>query len=153
MSTDYKGKLLMEEPVLYILMRSDMDSLNPGKAMAQASHATSMFYREIQDNLAGPTMVKLFKKWTEQADGFGTCIVLDVLSEDNLYDYVDKSDNYFEENDDSQTIMVYSGVVVDPTYPVKDGSVIHLVPVSTCGYVFTTKKIGDLLFKDLELYK
>ena len=29
--------------VLYILMRTDMDSLNPGKAMAQASHASNAF--------------------------------------------------------------------------------------------------------------
>ena len=31
------------EPVLYILMRSDMVSLNPGKAMAQAAHAANCF--------------------------------------------------------------------------------------------------------------
>ena len=30
-------------PVLYILMRTDMTSLNAGKAMAQASHATNAF--------------------------------------------------------------------------------------------------------------
>ena len=30
-------------PVLYILMRTDLNSMNPGKAMAQASHAGSAF--------------------------------------------------------------------------------------------------------------
>ena len=30
-------------PLLYILMRNDMDSMNPGKAMAQASHASNQF--------------------------------------------------------------------------------------------------------------
>ena len=30
-------------PVLYILMRTDMNSMNPGKAMAQASHASNAF--------------------------------------------------------------------------------------------------------------
>ena len=30
-------------PVLYILMRKDLKSMNPGKAMAQASHAANAF--------------------------------------------------------------------------------------------------------------
>ena len=33
-------------PILYILMRTDMTSLNAGKAMAQASHATNAFIQE-----------------------------------------------------------------------------------------------------------
>ena len=38
--------------VLYILMRTDMDSMNPGKAMAQASHASNTFvFRFGKENL------------------------------------------------------------------------------------------------------
>ena len=29
----------MSDHVLYIIMRDDLDSMNPGKAMAQANHA------------------------------------------------------------------------------------------------------------------
>ena len=38
------------KPVLYILMRTDMDSMNPGKAMAQASHASNQFVAEYQEH-------------------------------------------------------------------------------------------------------
>ena len=34
-------------PVLYIIMRNDLDSMNPGKAMAQASHASNAFVTKI----------------------------------------------------------------------------------------------------------
>ena len=58
--------------VLYILMRTDMDSMNPGKAMAQASHASNAFvFRFGKENLV--------KQWQgETQQGFGTVLVLDV---------------------------------------------------------------------------
>jgi peptidyl-tRNA hydrolase len=55
---------------LYILMRNDLPSMNPGRAMAQASHASN-------------ALVKEFGRWTEvrrwqnqTTQGFGTTIVL-----------------------------------------------------------------------------
>ena len=38
-------------PVLYILMRTDMDSMNPGKAMAQASHASNAFVSNAEPRI------------------------------------------------------------------------------------------------------
>jgi hypothetical protein len=34
-------------------MRSDMDSLNPGKAIAQGAHAANLFVRNYYDNYDG----------------------------------------------------------------------------------------------------
>lgn len=60
----------MNTPRLYILMRTDLGSMGPGRACAMASHATNAFMKEIGTNLG----VKAWQKETEQ--GFGTCIVL-----------------------------------------------------------------------------
>lgn len=58
---------------LYILIRNDIPSLNPGKAVAQASHAVSQFMTKFP---------KESKKWCAEADGFGTTIVMEGTLED-----------------------------------------------------------------------
>ena len=120
--------------VLYILMRTDMDSLNPGKAMAQASHASNaLVYRWGKENIV--------KEWQgETQQGFGTVLVLGVTG-DEMYKVVDtvKEDLRFKEE-------VYADIIHDPTYPVQDGEVVHHIPVDTCGYVFgDTDSLEDLL--------
>ena len=110
--------------VLYILMRTDMDSLNPGKAMAQASHASNAFvYRWGKEN-----MVKEWQGETQQ--GFGTVLVLGVTG-DEMYKVVDtvKEDLRFKEE-------VYADIIHDPTYPVQDGDVVHHIPVDTLVVMF-----------------
>jgi len=37
----------MDDLILYILLRNDMASMNPGKAAAQACHAANMFTWEM----------------------------------------------------------------------------------------------------------
>ena len=68
-------------PILYILMRNDMDSMNPGKAMAQASHAANAFVaNDIWEMEQMPDgIVDLKNQWqNETTQGFGTVIVLPV---------------------------------------------------------------------------
>jgi hypothetical protein len=51
-------------------MRNDLPSMNPGRAMAQASHASNAFIKEFGK-------WKEVKKWQDQTNqGFGTVIVL-----------------------------------------------------------------------------
>jgi hypothetical protein len=57
---------------LYILMRVDLQSLTPGRACAQASHATNAFMKAWGSR----EDVKEWQKQTKQ--GFGTAIVLGV---------------------------------------------------------------------------
>ena len=111
----------MNTPQLYILMRTDMDSMNPGKAMAQAAHAANQFRHEHEG-------VDLRKWENETRKGFGTTIVLGVGSEEELQNCIE----------DAQQDSIAAGIVHDPTYPLKDGTCLHLIPVNTCGYVFTT---------------
>lgn len=50
-------------------MRNDLPSMNAGRAMAQASHASNQFVYEFGKN-------SNVKSWQEDANGFGTVIVL-----------------------------------------------------------------------------
>jgi len=45
---------------MYIFMRSDLKSLNPGKAMAQACHAANMIQTKVE---SGRVSATLFKEW------------------------------------------------------------------------------------------
>ena len=59
-------------PVLYILMRNDLPSMNAGKAMAQASHASNaMVHNSDCDAFKG-----MVKEWQgETPQGFGTLVL------------------------------------------------------------------------------
>ena len=125
-------------PVLYILMRSDLASMNAGKAMAQASHASNAFAFEaeylyksvgskspVKDQLA----VSLYNTWRyETKQGFGTVLVLGV-NEVQMRTAVDIAEK----------IGYVSGIVHDPTYPLMDGDFCHFLPLDTCGYIFGDK--------------
>lgn len=104
---------------LYILMRTDMSSLNPGKAMAQAAHAANHFIHNFE-------MTEAVKEWLAQGEGFGTTIVLNVGSEESLKRYTGRAEE----------LGYPSDIILDTTYPIRDGDVTHLVPVITCGYIF-----------------
>ena len=83
---------------LYILIRNDLHSMNPGKAIAQASHCVSQFMTKYP---------KEAKKWCEEADGFGTSIVME-----GTLEQIEKfmSDNIRHKG-------YCNGDIIDPTYP------------------------------------
>lgn len=114
----------MEDPRLYVLMRTDMESMNAGKAMAQSAHAANMFQTLCGDESRG---LGAYNAWfTQTSQGFGTTIVLAVSSESELFTQIQRA----------KDLHLMAGIVHDPTYPVRDGAVTHLIPVNTCGFVF-----------------
>jgi len=120
---------LTRELRLYILMRTDLDSLNPGKAMAQANHAFGALKKRIRSNIVRQPD---YLSWQEQtAQDFGTCIVLGG-TEGGIQKCLD--DIY------RLKLPVVAGWVHDPSYPVKDGEVTHLIPLNTCAFVFGSKE-------------
>lgn len=131
----------MNDPRLYILMRTDLESMNPGKMAAQACHAANQFVFRINEYAtlckeAFPNAlsgrVADFEEWQASTpDGFGTTIILDGGSISDIIEFI---------NEIAPELTVASGIVVDPTYPVRDGSVTHLLPLETCAYVFTRDK-------------
>ena len=84
---------------LYILVRTDMDSMTVGRIAAQASHASNQFVGEIHAEIEskkltasvantfddGKQLVRYFKKWVSQTDSFfGTVIVLYAGSQEDF---------------------------------------------------------------------
>ena len=139
----------MSKPVLYILMRNDMDSLNPGKAMAQAAHAANFFQTCMEDENYGVNNLQtyaLYEDWKSTTlQSFGTTIVLAV----NSFKELEYHCEYCRKVPTTVCRLVF-----DPTYPVTDGKVTHSVPVITCGFIFGDKdnlKICGAM-KGLELY-
>lgn len=126
-------------PVLYILMRSDLDSMNSGKGMAQASHASNAFVKEmnesllISENLPNSVMQRLFNEWQLQTpQGFGTVLVL-AVNEIEMLTAVEVA----------RKLSIVAEVIHDPTYPLQDGDFCHFLPLNTCAYIFGDK--NDLL--------
>jgi len=129
--------------ILYVIMRNDLASLNSGKAMAQAVHAGNAFETrfdiEMQLSMTGSNeidhveankLATAFHEWKRQTpQGFGTTIVLSGAIKD-IKTAVDmlKKMGYFAD------------IVHDPTYPLLDGDVVHLIPLDTCAYVFLKTK-------------
>lgn len=138
-------------PVLYILMRTDLESLNAGKAMAQAVHAGNALETrcesEIQVGMSegDPSVVALrdaYYAWKNQtSQGFGTTIVLggsmSLISLDVKR---------------LQGFGYLADVVHDPSYPIRDGSVTHLIPLDTCAYVFAPDKDDPMIRMSLSSY-
>lgn len=111
----------MSDAVLYILMRADLASLNPGKACAQATHAANQCIAEGTE----PQKAHALAGWAE-GRGFGTCIVLSVGDAEDMRAIVGAA----------SAAGYHAGVTHDPEYPLRDGTFTHLIPLDTCAYLF-----------------
>lgn len=144
---------------LYILVRNDLQSLSSGRAIAQASHATSVFescFGERSD-------VKDWKDQTDQA--FGTTIVLSASK--------DKIDKLFSNHYIKRSLV--KGWVTDPDYVIrvthevahfmKNVKGISFIPTSsdektiaftraekTCAFIFGKKEELSPFIGDWPLY-
>lgn len=147
--TTTKKETMTTEHILYILMRNDLASLNAGKACAHAAHASNQFehhfaYDRTDYNLHGTKsdLLDSYSSWTSghPTNKFGTTITLGVTG--------------------IQLAMIVSalhenkhiaGIVFDPTYPIRDGSVTHLIPLETCGYAFGDRNTLSPFLSNLDL--
>lgn len=135
---------------LYIIIRNDLQSLTPGKAMAQAAHAANEFIHyygqleAVHEDWCGNN------PWMECERPFGTTIVLtaDIDNLDNVMNIAEAK-------------KIPHGEVYDPTYPFmttreiamlipaetftaptdfkEDGRVVCYRNELTCGYVFVAE--------------
>lgn len=143
-------------------MRNDLPSMNPGKAMAQASHASNAFIHRSTG--------KEVDEWRNQTkQGFGTVLVL-AASQKQIHKIL---------NQDFLQIEGYisTGIVTDPAYPyfVENTEIASLIdkkwdtlpreypddplkPVLlhrqeiTCAYLFGEKDEISHLVQDLKLH-
>jgi hypothetical protein len=141
---------------LYILMRNDLQSLVPGRCMAQAAHAGNAVVHEHGKHVA----VREWQAQTEQ--GFGTTIVLSVS--------INQIDSIFSCEDLKDWLI--KGMVVDPDYVVRVTHeiaqfmpTVTFIPESadektigftrkevTCAYILGTKEELSQYLDELSLY-
>ena len=111
-------------PTLYIIARSDIPDMNPGKLAAQAAHANGEFdawVTELEKNPAQHAVLKYINEWKE-GRAFGRTLVLSGTKEQiKAFDAVGH----------------YCGITVDPTYPWRNfyGEV-FLSNEITCSWAF-----------------
>ncbi len=125
---------------LYILMRTDIPQMNPGKLGAQAAHAGTQFVfdvlasdnKELEDEMTA---------WAEQGGGgFGTKITL-AATEEQIRDAVSGMEQ----------LGYQVGLVVDPTYPMTNyfGKFFTRSEL-TCGYVFMPHTVSAAVLDELK---
>jgi len=144
---------MTKDYILYILVRNDLPSLNPGKAMAQAVHAGHLFSAKYHED-------KAYKEWAGDR-GFGTTVTLSA-----------------DFHDINRLIggQPSGGWVMDPTYPItvprdtmefvnseklsapahytKDGkSVVLCRKEDTCAYLFGERSQFPAWLFELPMYQ
>jgi len=143
-------------PVLFVIMRTDLASMNSGKAMSQACHAgnalethfdATMQIAAVSSNESdredAKTLSNAFYEWKRQTpQGFGTTITLGASMTKIKTDIEWLRRNGF-----------LAAIVHDPTYPLRDGDATHLIPLDTCAYVFAPDKDDEYLRIILDTYE
>lgn len=130
-----------EEELLcvYLLVRTDMASMNPGKGHAQSHHAGTQM--ALKDRHSWSTKHEAWLKDWAGDRGFGTVLTMGC-------------DN--RQMNAALAIAVRLGfpcaVINDPTYPLLDGSVVHEFPLDTCAYIFGPKIAIERAVAPLELH-
>lgn len=133
---------------LYIIVRTDMASMNAGRVAAQCSHASNFFVKTARETIEyindpDDQFTKNFNEWENETDqGYGTVIVLDGGSKANIERLMDTMERDY-----------LVGEVIDPEYPIQDGYVVHILKdVFTCAFAFQfgDQDVGAL--RGLELY-
>lgn len=113
--------------ICYILMRTDLDSMNPGKAMAQAHHNYGALKFAVRSNLV---MQPSYIEWQRQTDqDYGTVITLGG-NEGEIQNALDRVTAFHSPK------YIVAGWVWDSTYPVRDGGITHKVRLNTNAFVF-----------------
>lgn len=130
---------LLADWAAHVVVRGDLDSMNPGKVAAQVHHAATQMYHHV---LMTPTdqphhdiSLVPFYKWCHSADGFGTTLVYQI-SRKHKNHHQTLVDLHYQITD----LGLMAGKVIDPSYPIRDGKVTHLVnDVLTCVWFFAPR--------------
>lgn len=129
---------------LYLLVRSDLPSMNAGKAIAQGSHAANHALFNLKKS-RNQQFKKWLKEWENQANidgacqGFGTCISL-MCNEEELNGVLDLN----------RANGMPAGFVIDTTYPYQFQNQRLFMPAKTAGWIFGPQR--DLRTYGLRLY-
>jgi len=142
-NTDSNLPLLLEGARLYILIRSDIYQMNPGKLGAQAAHAATKFVFDALDNDDQEVNTQMLH-WRQQAGGgFGTKITL-AATEAEIHATMQQLNEY----------GLQTGLVIDPTYPFTNYfGEFFTAEELTAGYVFAPDTIPAAALNILMQFK
>lgn len=130
--------------VCYVLMRTDLASLNPGKAMAQSHHNYGALKRVVRDS-GSAELKKQYLAWQKTTEqDYGTVIVLGGTERgiDDALAYARRI-----------KANVACSWVWDFSYPILDGDVVHALRLHTNAFVFGTKLDCHDIIKSFELHE
>lgn len=137
------------DPLLYIMIRKDMNSLNhAGKMVAQGAHAANHAADQLNRGKFGVANRQAFMTWEKSTDqAFGATIVLGLCFDDPM------TIEAIRDTVQAALRMGYAGGVIhDPSYPLFDGGVTHLLPIDTGGWIFGSKLGLSPVLKYLKLH-
>ncbi len=131
------------EPKLYIIMRKDIQDMNPGKAMAQAAHAQADFDEYIEKK-CGPAYRQDDDLW----------MAVNYWREDRSFGVTLVLHEPLEKINEITSVIPDSGVTVDPTYPWRNfyGDVFVSSEV-TCAWVFVRTEEEAEYMKQFSLHR
>lgn len=89
------------DPRLYIIMREDLQDMNPGKGMAQAAHAQADFDAHAKNCINQDMFREAYLTWCEDRN-FGVTLVLSAT---------------LNQMHEIRTKVKHSDLTIDPTYP------------------------------------
>ena len=126
----------MNNSGLYLIVRTDMDSMTPGRIAAQTAHGHGAM--EVLLNTEVDSLLASWNDWKAYR-GFGTTLVLQNIDIDSNRVSLEEIELKLQVvNGYGKTII--STYVLDETYPIKDGSTVHLVSVKTVLAVFVVDR-------------
>ena len=102
---------------LYVFVRTDLQSMTPGKAQAHSGHAANHFtYNHYTISNTGDHLSDV-EVWMKQANGFGTQINLKGAWQEVM-----------QAVDEADSDGFVTGIVIDPTYPyIVNSEIRHLI--------------------------
>jgi len=127
---------------VYVLVRNDLPSLNPGKAMSQCHHAgVQMVSKHFNNQLVNDYLAD---GKPNGADSFNTTLVM-AANYNQIVDTINKASQW-----SSDTIDY--GMVVDPSYPfVVDEEISRLIPQTNTTKIVKVLDNGKVLMVREEL--
>jgi hypothetical protein len=138
----------MNNPYLYLIMRGDMPSMNPGKLAAQAAHGASMFHeraRNFRDTVTDTYHMPSshwfvgYNDWVRCAKDFGVTIVLTATKQEIMTIQSRTLDGRFNEGND-----FVCDTIVDPSYPFTMDTEIYEYVRSSTEEGFLFQNVSDL---------
>lgn len=118
--------LMTQGARLYLLARTDIPQMNPGKLGAQVAHAATQFVFDVLASNNEDLRTEM-NAWAAQGGGgFGTKITL-AATEEQILDVVNSMEQ----------LGLQAGLVVDPSYPMTNHFGEYFTRSElTCGYAF-----------------